>query len=180
MPCNCGKKNIGHYTEDQSTDPLKWGPILWKYLHILAEHLGFSGNSIVDTDQANYMETIISSLHLIIPCKDCQSHTAEYINYNPLPSLKGLQGEPLRRTVGNWLFYFHNNVRSMKQQQSMLYTPEECVTMYSGMVLSNNEYQFFIQSVAFAIRQGWVRVNDWRKWYSNSERLRLITGNVVV
>ena len=65
MPCNCGKKNIGHYTEDQSTDPLKWGPILWKYLHSLAEHVGFSGNSIVDTDQANYMETIISILMLL-------------------------------------------------------------------------------------------------------------------
>lgn len=177
MPCNCGKKNIGHYTEDQTADPLKWGPILWKYLHTLAEHVG-SGNSIVDTDQANYMETIITSLHLIIPCKDCQAHTASYVTSNPI-SLKGLQGEPLRRTVRNWLFNFHNSVRSTKHQSIMTST-EECVQMYSGMVISKNDYQYFIQSVAFAIRQGWVKVNDWRKWYSNSERLRLITGNIVV
>ena len=38
----------------------------------------------------------------------------------------------------------------------------------------------FIQSVAAAVRQGWVRIEHWRKWYSNSERLRIISGNVVI
>ena len=38
----------------------------------------------------------------------------------------------------------------------------------------------FIQSVAFAVRQGWVRVDNWRKWYSNSERLRILVGNIVI
>jgi hypothetical protein len=40
-------------------DPPEWGPILWKYMHCLAEKLGTSGNAIVDTDQANYMEPLI-------------------------------------------------------------------------------------------------------------------------
>ena len=181
MPCNCGKKTVGNYVDENTlhTDPLKWGPVLWKYLHTLAEHLGFSGNSVVDTDQANYTETILTSLHLIIPCQECQSHSANYISNHPVPSLKGLQGEILRTTVRGWLFSFHNNVRITKQQPIVIHTPEECAATYAGNRLSKNEYSIFVQSVAYAIRQGWVRVTDWRKWYSNSERLRLITGIIV-
>lgn len=41
------------------------------------------------------------------------------------------------------------------------------------------EYTLFVQNVAYAVRQGWVRVDNWRKWYSTSEKVRIITGNVV-
>jgi len=183
MPCNCGKnKENTHFMGQGNShiaDPLQWGPILWKYLHGLAEKIGISGNSIVSTDQANYIETIITTLHLIIPCTDCQAHTASYISLNPFPSLKGLQGDQLRITVRNWLFNFHNNVRSSKGQQILMNTSDECVATYAGFFLSKSDYNIFVQSVAFAVRQGWVRIDNWRKWYSNSERLRIITNIVV-
>jgi len=172
MPCNCKKTNT---VLQDTTDPLQWGPILWKYLHSLAEHLGFSGNSIVDTDQANYMETVMTTLHSIIPCKECQAHTASYIAANPF-QIKGLQGEILRTTARDWLFQFHNNVRIMKNQTPM--TMEEYVLL--SMSISKSDYAFFVQTVASSIRQGVVRIDNWRKWYSNSERLRIIAGNVVI
>jgi len=182
MPCNCGKnKGTVHFMGQANSniaDPLQWGPILWKYLHGLAEKIGMTSN-IIDTDQANYMEAIITSLHLIIPCTECQAHTAFYISSNPFPSLKGLHGEQLRSTVRNWLFNFHNAVRISKGQQITLNTPEECIRLYTGVVLSKNDYMFFVQNVAFAVQQGWVRIDNWRKWYSNSERLRLITNIIV-
>ena len=80
MGCGCGKKN-GAAAQMMGPDkqPLyidEWGPILWKYLHCLAEKMGTSGNTIVDTDQANYMETLLTTLHLIIPCTVCQTHAS--------------------------------------------------------------------------------------------------------
>lgn len=182
MPCNCGKnKGTVHFMGQGNSniaDPLKWGPILWKYLHGLAEKIGMTSN-IIDVDQANYIETIITTLHLIIPCTDCQAHTASYISSNPFPSLKGLHGEQLRSILRNWLFDFHNAVRISKGQPILLNLPGDCITQYAGFVLPKSDYMFFIQSVAFAVRQGWVRIDNWRKWYSNSERLRLITNIIV-
>ena len=65
MPCGCGKKRTGtiHFMGQPNSDvpePEEWGPIVCKYLHCLTEKIGTSGNKIVDTDQANYMETLVA------------------------------------------------------------------------------------------------------------------------
>ena len=185
MPCGCGKKKAGimSFMDKESTEranPEEWGPILWKYLHCLSEKIGTSGNTIVNADQAKYVETLITMLHQIIPCTECQTHAATYISQHPFPSLKGLSDDLLRTTVRNWLFNFHNHVRSMKGQPILINTPEECAQLYAECFVPKCEYTQFVQSVAFAVRQGWVRIDNWKKWYSNSERIRIITGNIVL
>lgn len=185
MPCGCGKKKTGtvHFmgqTSSDAPDSEEWGPIVWKYLHCLAEKIGHTGNVISDNDQANYMETILTMLHMVIPCPECQAHAANYIAGNPLPNLKGLRGEDLRSTARNWLFNFHNHVRNSKGQPIIINTPEACRDHYGGCFVPQCEYNLFVQNVAYAVRQGWVRVDNWRKWYSNSERLRIIVGNIVM
>lgn len=185
MPCGCGKKNTGtvYFMGRETNDtpqPEEWGPILWKYLHCLAEKIGISGNPVIDADQANYIETIISTLHLILPCPECQTHAASYISNNPLPSLKGLTGETLRSTVRDWLFNFHNHVRFSKGQEIIVKIVQECAIQYASCFVPKCEYNLFIQNVAYAVRQGWVRIDNWKKWYSNSERLRIIIGNIVI
>jgi Erv1 / Alr family len=182
MPCGCGKKKSGtvHFMgKEGPPDSEDWGPILWKYLHCLAEKLGISGNQIIDTDQANHMENILHNLHLILPCTDCQAHAVQYISTNPLPTLRGLVGPTLQTTVRNWLFQFHNSVRSQKGQPILLHSVDECTAQYADCFVPNCEYTLFVQSVAYAVRQGWVRIDNWRKWYSHSERLRIICGNMV-
>jgi hypothetical protein len=185
MPCGCAKKksNSVHFTEANSKeipDSTEWGPILWKYLHSLTEKIGFLGNRLLDSDQANHMEYLITSLHLIIPCTECQSHAANYLSLNPFPSLKDLHGEELRSTIRNWLFSFHNHVRISKGQPIIVTSAKDCVALYSQSFVPKCEYSLFVQNVGYAVRQGWVRIENWRKWYSHSERLRILLGNVVV
>jgi hypothetical protein len=185
MPCGCGKKREGtiHFMGNTSTDtpdPIEWGPIVWRYLHCLTEKIGFSGNPIVDIDQANHMETIINNLHLIIPCPECQSHAHSYISNNPLPSLKGLTGDNLRSTIRNWLFIFHNHVREIKAQPIIINTVDECKENYNGCFIKRCEYDLFIQNGAYAVRLGWVKIENWRKWYTTSEKLRITIGNIVL
>jgi len=186
MGCGCRKKGnnqsmqISMSREINPLDPPEWGPILWKYMHCLAEKLGTSGNAIVDTDQANYMEILITMLPLILPCTECQGHAASYLNANPLPSLKGLYNSALRTTVRSWLFAFHNAVRTQKSQEIIVQSEEECSKLYENCLVLKCEYTSFIQSVAAAVRQGWVRMENWRKWYSHAERMRILSGNFVV
>jgi hypothetical protein len=183
MSCGCGKKSGPSttvlFSSEQLLNPSEWGPILWKYLHCLAEKMGTSGSTIVDTDQANYMEHFLLLLPFVIPCTDCQSHTATYIQNHPIPSLKGLYGVTLQSTVRAWLFSFHDAVRHMKGQPIVIGTVTECTTFYTGCTVLRKDYNTLIQSIAAAIKQGWVRVDHWRKWYSYSERLRILTGNLV-
>lgn len=184
MGCGCGKKKTGtiHFMGQANTDPadpVEWGPVVWKYLHIVAEKLGTTGNSIVNTDLANYYEVLITTLHLILPCTECQGHTASYIAGNPFPSLKTLPPDQQRVTARNWLFNFHNHVRRSKGQEITLNSPEECAGMYAHEFVPKCEYTYFVKSVAYAVSQGWVRVDIWRKWYSNSERVRILAGNIV-
>jgi hypothetical protein len=185
MPCGCGKKNTGtvHFMGQVSNDipdPVEWGPIVWKYLHCIAEKIGFSGNPIVDNDQAGYMETLIGSLHQIIPCPECQSHTSSYISAHPLPPLRGLKGAELREIVRNWLFNFHNHVRLTKNQSITINTIEACRDHYSGCFVPKCEYTLFVQNVAYAVRQNWVKIDVWRKWYSTSEKIRILIGNIII
>lgn len=186
MGCGCGKKNAGgtiHFMgKDSNTvsNPEEWGPILWKYLHCLTEKCGFSNNKVIDADQANSMDILINNLPHILPCTECQSHAASYLSTHPLPSLKELKGETLRNTIREWLFNFHNTVRQSKGQPIIIESIDQCAQTYANCFIPKCEYSFFVQSVAYAVRQGWVRVDQWRKWYSTSEKARLIMGNLVV
>jgi hypothetical protein len=183
MSCGCSKKTALATSmaldSKQLLDKNEWGPILWKYLHCLVEKIGTSGSTILDTDQANYMETVIHTLPLIIPCTECQAHATSYLAENPLPPLKGLYGTALQSAIRQWLFSFHNTVRSLTGKPIIIPTIEDCQILYNGCTVTKTEYTMFVQSVASAVRQGLVRIDNWRKWYNNSERLRIITGNVV-
>jgi len=184
MPCNCGKNKNGtplQLAEHEIVlSPTMWGPILWKYLHCIAEKIGQSGNKIVDTDQANYMETLLTMLPFILPCKECQAHASAYIALHPIPTLRGLYNVELRTVVREWLFQFHNQVRASNSQDIIVQSIEDCQELYAACSIPKCDYTFLIQSVAAAIRQGWVRIDHWRKWYSNSERIRILSGNVVI
>lgn len=177
MVCNCGKNKGAVNSKQETADPLKWGPILWNYLHCLAENIGISGSGNTDMDQAQYMDTLITMLPLIIPCPECQQHAASYIASNPFPKIKDLKGDILRNTVRMWLFNFHNNVRITKGQSTI--NIEEYIGIYTGKKIARSDYTVFIQHISYGIQNGWIKIDNWRKWYSNSERMRIITGIIV-
>ncbi len=185
MGCGCGKKREGSVQfigkeGFTSANPDEWGPILWKYLHCLAEKIGTTGNPIIDTDQATYLEYLINNLSSIIPCIECQKHINTYTLHTPLPTLKGLYGETLRTTARNWLLQFHNAVRIRKQQPIMISNLDQLTTQYSACTVQQCEITLFTQSVAYAVRQGWVKIDQWRKWYNFSERLKMLVGNIII
>lgn len=186
MGCGCGKKAVVAPTPLMGKDtnemlqPSEWGPILWKMLHCIAERMGNTGSTIIDTDQANYFETVLTMLPVIIPCQECQGHAKAYLADHPVPTLRGLYGQNLRSTAREWLFQFHQAVRVANDQPIIVPTVEECSALYQGCMMQKCEYTVLVQTVAAAVRLGWVPIEQWRKWYSNVERLRIIAGNMIV
>ena len=184
MSCGCGKRKNG--TTDAAMEreanqlllPTQWGPIMWKFLHIIAEKIGRSGSKITDMDQANYVKTMITMLPSILPCADCQSHAEAYLATNPFPVVKDVYGTNLQHIVRVWLFDFHNHVRTMKSQD-IIVSIEDCGPLYGQAYVSKAEYTTLIECIIAATRQQWVRLDQWKKWYSVVERLRLLTGTIV-
>ena len=160
--------------------PSFWGPILWSYLHCLAEHVGQSGSTVLDTDQAGYLEVMLRLLPSIVPCTDCQQHATTYLAEHPLPALKGLYGNALTEAARVWLFDFHSAVRLRLGLPVMVATAAECAALYADYTVKKSDYTALIQTVGLAVRMGRVRMDPWKKWYSHSERLRVLAGNVVV
>jgi hypothetical protein len=36
-----------------------------------------------------------------------------------------------------------------------------------------------VQNIGYAVRQNWVKIDIWRKWYSTSEKVRILLGNII-
>ena len=185
MSCGCGKRKNG--TMDAAIEreanqlllPTQWGPIMWRLLHITAEKIGQSGSKIMDADQANYVKTIITMLPHVLPCGDCQAHAEAYLSANPFPILINVHGSNLSDMVRLWLFMFHNHVRNRKGQEPLAKV-EDCVVLYANERLSTSDYGILIDCITAATRQLWVKLDQWKKWYSALERLRLLTGTIVL
>jgi hypothetical protein len=164
----------------QETDAEDWGPIMWRYMHCLIQRIGYSGNPIMDTDQANYLEFMLTNLGAVLPCQECQGHAHQYISFNPPPTLKGHYGENLRRLAQQWLFTFHNAVRTSKGQAIQIHNIEQLEAEYKECFVAQCEFSMLTQSIAFAVRHGWIRVDVWRKWFNYSERMRVLVSSPVV
>jgi len=185
MSCGCGKRKNGATDAailreaNQLLLPTQWGPIMWRLLHITAEKIGQSGSKIMDADQANYVKTIITMLPSILPCGDCQAHAETYLSANPFPVVTNVYSSDLSNTVRVWLFMFHNHVRIMKGHVPME-SADECRVIYANERLSTADYTILIECITAATRQLWVKLDQWKKWYSAMERLRLLTGTIVL
>jgi hypothetical protein len=183
MVCNCMKKpgvtpSASPLLDAQNLlDASTWGPITWRYLHILAERAGTSGNKVIDTDQSVLLSGMINLLPSVVPCQGCQQHAQDYIASHPLPMLQGLYGSDLTVAVRTWLFDFHSVVRARLGQPVLVGDVTACAEMYRGAILKQCEYTTLVQSVAAGIRSGIVKLGDWKRFYNFSERLRMISGN---
>ena len=64
--------------------------------------------------------------------------------------------------------------------QNIIISEEECSVLYGQEYVSKVDYNTLIGCIVAATRQQWVKLDQWKKWYSAVERLRLLTGSIVV
>lgn len=181
MGCGCGKKKNPYNpllpdTPKTTTNPAEWGPPLWTILHCFAEKIGSSGSQVLDTDHARIMEFLITLLPIVLPCQTCQEHAREYIRTTPPKGWPSLQGEPLRSAVRTWLFTFHNHVRAQNGQPITINTAEECAQHYSNCEIIPCYFNDITADITLAVRHGWVRIDSWKRWVIQYNKLKLLLG----
>ena len=105
LPKPSSGDNPCHPPQRSITDPLVFGPHLWKALHIIAAgYLSPSGKHPPEIYRIN-AKKFIQSLPFMIPCGDCGFHLHEFIKTRDL--------DYVTRTKKNFISFFvdaHNNV----------------------------------------------------------------------
>ena len=158
-----------------SGNPEHWGPALWSILHILANRCGRSGNLSLDLDEARAFEFIIGNLPLILPCEECSSHARIYIAGNPLRCSERKGGE-LAACIQTWLLNFHNAVRLRKHQAIEINTLEGLQAHYAGDAVDEGDMKVLTANVVFGVRTMLVKADNWKRWYTQFQKLRLVLG----
>lgn len=174
--CSCRKgKELEGPTYLTELKVEQWGPLVWKYLHIAAEKIGYGSNPILDADSANSIQLIITGLPDILPCTDCQNHARSYIQEHKFIT-KDLNGTRLRTYVREYLFTFHNTVRRRKGQPILVETPEACSALYASTVISNTDDKHFADYFRYALLYRIINSTKYMRWWDIFRRLRLSLG----
>jgi hypothetical protein len=155
-----------------SGNPNEWGPVLWNTLHVLAERCGNIHPS-VDVEQARCFDYIINALPFILPCAECSEHARTYIASRPFHSV-GKTGRDLSGYVRMWLLEFHNTVRLRQGKPIEIKTLEDLAAHYAGDSFSDQDVKVIVNNVAFGIRMGLIKTDQWKRWTAQFSKLRLL------
>lgn len=100
-------------------DPVLWGPHLWRFLHIAAQHC------IPSVSRKSIWDQMLGVLTTGLPCPECREHYTAWLTANPLlaDESTGLPGP-----VQEWILAIHNQVNQRKGVAE--WTPEQCVAAY--------------------------------------------------
>jgi len=98
-----------------ATDPSRWGPPLWKMLHILAFATSVSG-----LDLSGEWNTLFQDLQKELPCDVCRGHAQEWLRKNPV----------IPRDIQPFVANFHNDVNARRRVP--LWTIQQVVSTYSA------------------------------------------------
>ena len=82
-----------------STDPKIWGPVLWKFLHIMAHNYPENPNPQTKASSRQFFY----SLRHLLPCETCRTHYSEFLS-------KRQPETDSPEALQEWLLWLHNEV----------------------------------------------------------------------
>lgn len=156
--------------------PSDWGPLLWKFIHIMAERIGRSGIESLDRDEAIALDFIIERLPDVLPCNECQAHARAYVRSHPHASIKNLRGAALQDAARQYFWQFHNTVRGNTGKSVLVPTLEECKKLYESMEWQKCEMEQAVEYFSFGVHHGIVKTEVYKRWMTQVHKLRLIAG----
>ena len=174
--CSCQKKNLSKVIQDTPVFAMpsesinRWGPIIWKMLHIVGARIG-QHIAVDDHRTSQHIKAIVDALPNIIPCPDCQDHARLYIETNPFLPVGKTRGD-LNLYVASYLFEFHNDVRRRKEQPILVNTVEESQTLYKKQTITHLDDQTLATYFRLAIKYQIIRADTYTHWNMKLKNLR--------
>ena len=163
----------------------EWGPALWGILHMLAEksgrgtgfvrQMGRGPAQLCHADERRLWANVITALRTSLPCPVCKQHYLEYIRTNPIDPVLRIPGPEWAVALRQWLWTFHNAVRSRKGQELGL-PLEQLATMYMP---ATPQFVAWKQIVQEHMRRGmflrWLAREDLLRIFQTLDQLWLLT-----
>ena len=87
-------------------DPVRWGPAMWRFLHIASE------NSVGTRQHRRYWDALLTAMLTGLPCPECTEHYTAWHTAHPLV-LAG-PGRNLWRAIREWVRGLHNAVNARR------------------------------------------------------------------
>jgi len=166
MPCACFIPLAAAPTSYQ------WGPLLWKILHTLSEKYGTTLVPLFEAEETVSWLYIINNTGIILPCKECKTHYAIWLQSNP-PQFKAKSIEEKRQWVRNYFWSLHQdiNLRNGKEGIPFKYLS----TLYKSVDISNNIilYEKLLETL---IQYNEVSLIKWKEWLKHVKKLLSIYG----
>ncbi|NDG32589.1 hypothetical protein EB118_21265, partial [bacterium] len=156
--------------------PSDWGPLLWKFFHILSERVGRSGVDSLDRDMALALEFIVDNIPSILPCFDCQNHARAYIRSHPFGQVKTKRGAELQAFARQYFYDFHNHVRVSTGKPIMVASVEDCKKMYEVMEWQKCEMEQAVEYFSFGVHHSIIKSDIYKRWMMQVHKIRLIAG----
>ena len=167
MPCACNIPIANAPTNEV------WGPILWKLLHGLAEHVG---TSIIDMYKA---EEKLAWIHLlkntekILPCPTCREHYKDWLKRMNPDVLKKYDDYQQRVWIRNFFWELHNEVNQENKKDILPF--ESLIKLYKNVDIRSNMKE--LESLMKLIFQhNGVSILSWQNWHNYYKKLQGIYG----
>jgi len=166
MPCSC-KIPIESYPENA-----EWGPIFWKLLHGLAEHIGKQKDKNMQSDEIRIWIHLLNQTQFSLPCDICRLHYTEWLIKNPIDVLKIKNYSDIRDWIRNYLWRLHNTINEGNNKASF---PFENLSIYSNINITET-WKSLEPIMKKAITLNGISLLSWRKWLSYVRMLQGIYG----
>lgn len=102
--------------QTQSADPKIWGPVLWKFLHIMAHNYPENPNPQTKASSRQFF----FSLRHLLPCETCRIH------YNELIAKRQPETDSAE-LLQEWILWLHNEVSARTNPTSQPWTRSQLI-----------------------------------------------------
>jgi hypothetical protein len=140
--------------------PEIWGPIIWTFLHTLAEKVYESSYP----ELADSLFSYIYRICMVLPCPDCSNHAKRFLSNIKKESLR------TKEDLRGMLFMFHNAVNRRKNKShfpknklSEMYQPKNIIHAYQDFVHIYGEQSGNIRLLSDSFQRK-ILLKQLKKW----------------
>jgi Erv1 / Alr family len=162
MPCACKNPPIN------VPDNMEWGPVFWRLLHGMAEHVGNVPMPGLRGDEMRAWKVVLTTLDRALPCEHCRDHLKGYVSQHPIniPDDYSQGRDYIRR----WLYELHEDVNGRLGKGSIPYSTVDL--LYHGVPLRST-YDVLNVLVKRSIQGTAVPLLSWNNW---AKQIKILFG----
>jgi len=152
------------------SDPVVWGPSLWRILHTLAERLGSQKNGMLIADEQRAWMNFLQNVENAIPCRLCKDH------YRRWSKEHRIDAAVVKDAARKWVWGLHTEINT--EQNKVGPELSEMADIYGERSSSDltRDVDECLQHLTTATQRTYITPVALRSFKYNLSFLRKFTG----